>query len=351
MLPEELVSLFVAGLVMAASVVALVVGGGWVVRSGSALARRMGVSEFAVAATIVAVGTSLPELVVSVLAAAGGHPDIAVGNVFGSNIANVGLVLGLSAVLSPPVKMVSPQTRITLWLYLALVGALGLSLWIVPELNWVHGVFLLLGMGSLVWWLYRKSTGDPSGTEVVDGEGNPSFAHRFWVRLLSRERFDALSARVSPESSLAGAIVVLSLGLGLLVVGGKGFVDGAVVMAKAFGLPELVIGLVMVAVGTSLPEVAVSTVAAARGRGDMSIGNVVGSNLFNLLLVLGVSSLVYPIHIDLRDRTSLMTYVAMFVMGLLMAFPFLFGKRRYMGRRYGAFLLLLYGGVVVFWFV
>jgi cation:H+ antiporter len=255
-------------LLLALGSVGLYFGAEWLVRGASGLARAMGVSRLAVGLTVVAYGTSMPELVVSLVSAVEGKSALALGNVMGSNIANLGLILGLTAIISPP-DVQSGLMRRELPTVLLTVGALPLVLW-NGVIGRVEGAALLVGAVAFTRVTLKAVT--PAGapkhtdTEPPPREGRPALA----------------------------AFAVL--GLALLLGGGKLFVDGAVGLALRFGMSERLVGLTVVAVGTSLPELAASLVAALRGESEIAVGNVLGSNIFNVLLILGVTALAHPIE-------------------------------------------------------
>jgi len=252
-------ALLVLGLVL------LVAGADALVRGASRLASAAGVSPLVVGLTVVAFGTSAPELVVSVSGALGGSPDVAVGNVVGSNIFNVLFILGLSATITPLVVQVR-LVRIDVPL-MVLVSVLALAASWDGRVSRVEGLALVAGL--VAWTAYTLRTARGEGAS--GGGGGVTGAGR---------RLPA-----------AGVAVV---GLVVLVVAARLCVAGAVGVARALGVSELVIGLTVVAAGTSLPEVAASVVAALRGERDLAVGNVVGSNLFNLLGVLGAAAAVAP---------------------------------------------------------
>jgi cation:H+ antiporter len=222
---------------------------------------------------VVSIGTSAPELVVSLLAAVGGSPDLATGNVLGSNLANIGLILGTAAILTPLV--VARQV-------------------VVREVPWMLGVTLLLF--PLLWDLRvgRFEGGVLSGALLL---------YLYFLFRVTRD--DGGLPVPVPEDGLAETGYfrpIASVGAGTvgLVLGGRAIVRGATALASELGIPEVIVGLSVVAVGTSLPELATTVVAAARREADLAVGNVVGSNIFNLTLVLGATALVRPIQIDPR---------------------------------------------------
>lgn len=248
--------------------VGLYFGAEWLVRGASGLARAMGVSRLAVGLTVVAYGTSMPELVVSLVSAVDGKSALALGNVMGSNIANLGVILGLTAIISPP-NVQAGLIRRELPTVLLTVGVLPLVLW-NGVIGRVEGAALLLGAIAFTRVTLKAVT--PSGApKHTDTEPPPRHS----------------------RPALAAFVV---LGLALLLGGGKLFVDGAVGLALRFGMSERLVGLTVVAVGTSLPELAASLVAALRGESEIAVGNVLGSNIFNVLLILGVTALAHPIE-------------------------------------------------------
>lgn len=250
--------------------VLLVVGAEALVRGASRLAATLGISPLVIGLTVVAFGTSAPELSVSVASALGGDPDVAVGNVVGSNIFNVLVILGLAALIAPLV--VSQQlVRIEVPLMIG-VSALVWLLAIDDSLGRFDGALLFAGIIVYTVWAIRRS--------------------RRESREVQEEYAEEFSETDETPSSLlldTGKVVV---GLALLVLGARWFVDGATEFAETLGVSDLVIALTVVAAGTSMPELVTSVVASIRGERDIAVGNVVGSNLFNILAVLGLTGLV-----------------------------------------------------------
>ncbi len=258
---------------------ALLFGGGeFLVRGAVGLSRRLGLSPLLVGMTIVAWCTSAPELVVSVGAALNGRPDIAIGNVVGSNIFNVLGVLGVSAIVAPIV--LSPaELRRDLAVMVA-SAALLVPFALAGEIGRVAGALFVVATAAYVALSYRSEARDPSSPSAV---------------LHERE-----AAEPSAAGSAGRAVLLLAAGLAALVVGSRFLVVGASDIARTFGVSEAVIGLSLVAVGTSLPELATSVIAAVRRHPDVAVGNVVGSNIFNVLGILGLTALVRPVGVSER---------------------------------------------------
>lgn len=247
---------------------ALVVGAEWLVRGAARLAAALGVSPLVIGLTVVAFGTSSPELAVSVQASWSGQADLALGNVVGSNIFNVLLILGISAVITP-LAVARQLLRLDVPVMI-----------VVSALTWVLGCDGSIGRGD--------------GLLLVTG----LLLYTGWLIRTSRREVAAEKAGLPPDELAAAGggrvvvdLVLVVLGLAALVLGSRWLVQGAVALATALGVGEMVIGLTIVAAGTSLPEVAASIAAAVRGQRDIAVGNVVGSNIFNILAVLGLSSL------------------------------------------------------------
>lgn len=299
--------LFVGGLM-------LYFGAEWLVRGGAGLALAMGVRPLVIGLTVIAYATSAPELVVSTLATWQGKSEVALGNVVGSNIANIGLILGLTALIATP-STDGRLARREIAVLIVATLALPLSL-LDGVLDRIEATLFLLG--SLAFTLlalrWSRQDGMPEEPEEL-------------TRGLSKRRLAFL----------------LAFGLVVLVAGGQLFVKGAVRIALDFGVSERVVGLTIVAVGTSLPELAASLVAAARGHAEMAVGNVVGSNIFNLLLVLGAAGLLLPIQAQLSTWK-----VDLVVMGALTAFcAFSLRRHRTITRLEGALLTAAYLGFVL----
>ena len=283
----------------------------------AALARRMRVSDLTIGLTVVSFGTSAPELVVNVAAGLGGTTDLAVGNVLGSNIVNIFLILGVSALIMP-----LQVTSETVWreIPMAFLAAVVLAV--------LAGDRLLDGATAAV--ISRSD-----GLVLLC-----FFAVFIYYTIGSAMKDHASIGNTPAKQPTAGrAAVYLFLGLAGLVVGGQWIVNGAVSLSRALGISEIFIGLTVVALGTSLPELATSAMAAYKGNADIAVGNVVGSNIFNILFVLGVSAFIRPLPLE-AGRVLDMGVVA--AAGLLL-FAFMFTGGRYLVDRWeGALMILLY---------
>ena len=241
-------------------------GAEFIVKGGSQLARYFGLSPIVIGLTVVAFGTSLPELVVSIVAAIGGSSPIAIGNVVGSNIANVGLVLGISSLIFP-IKINLSQIKNDLIIYI-FVCLMFSAFCMNGSISRQEGLILFLSVLIYTWYSFYYSSSKNNDEDVNDK--NPSNLQMLFILIIS-------------------GITLLSFGANL-------FVKGAIDIARYFGISEIVIGMTIVALGTSLPELATSVIASFRKEHAISIGNIVGSNLFNLLSVIGIVSLVSPIE-------------------------------------------------------
>lgn len=255
--------------------VVLTAGGEILVRGATGLARTIGLSSLVVGLTVVSFATSAPELAVTVQGAVGGTPGIAVGNVVGSNIANVLFVLGICALVLP----LSVGSRLVKTDIPVMAGFCVLALVMVLDgsISRIDGAILLIGLVVYVSVTIVLSRKEP--TAAIGPESHS------W-------------AGPSPRISPARAVLLIAVGVALLVVGARFLVSGAIDIATAIGVSDLVIGLTIVSVGTSLPEIAASLIAVVRGERDLAVGNVVGSCLFNIGAVFGIASLIAPIPVE-----------------------------------------------------
>ena len=279
---------------LAAGLAALFLGGEMLVRGAASLGRHVGLSPLVSGLTIVAFGTSAPELAVSLQAAMSGIAGLAVGNVVGSNICNIALILGMTALIRPP-RVEAKLIRLDVPIMIACSIVLAVLL-LDAQISRIEGAALTIGLAIYIAYTI--------------------IAARDASRRVEREFAEALPA--APCSPPVSALLLV-VGLGALIFGSDLFVDGAAGLAESFGVPPAIVGLSIVAIGTSLPEIATTVVAAIRGHPDMAVGNIVGSNIFNLLGILGITSLVHPVAqgavtgIDI----GVMIVVAMLVLPLM----------------------------------
>jgi len=284
-------------LLVVASLVVLYFGADFLVKGSSSLAVRLGISPLVVGLTVVAFGTSAPELLVSVQSALEGNPGIAVGNVMGSNIFNVCAILGISAMIYPlrvNPRLIRLDAPVMLAATLLFVGIFH------------NGSF---GRWAGIYCVYKAKRG-----EVVEGD-----------------------EEIKPTKSWMLDVVLVIAGLALLVWGSGLLVDNAVIIAKALGWSEAVIGLTIVAAGTSMPELATSVVAALKKRTDIAIGNVIGSNIFNLLAVLGLTATIAPVETNQINWTDMLVMLGT----SLLLLPFMRTGFK-IGRGEGGVLLVIY---------
>lgn len=311
-------------LCLVGGLVLILLGANYLTDGASALARKMGVSDLMVGLTVVAFGTSMPEFVISLVSAIDGSAELAIGNVVGSNIANILLIGGLTALVHPIPVEKSVMTReipmvviasivLTAMACAPFLDGQGLS----ALIDRADGIILLL-----FFVVFMRITLSGAKTAVPDDPSEQQGAEKKSLKLWL-------------------AIVYIAGGLAGLIFGGQWFVDGASDIAKAMGVSEALIGLTIVAVGTSLPELATSVVAAAKGSTGMAIGNIVGSNIFNILFVLGATAVVRPLS---SGGISYVDYCVMTLSAIIFwIMGWLVGKRT-ITRGEGALLLGLYAG-------
>ena len=305
-------------LLLIAGLVLVLVGAEAIVDGASALARRWGISEFVIGLTIVAIGTSAPEMVVSFISAIENNSDLAVGNIIGSNIFNTALILGLSAIIAP-VAITRGNLRRDIPVNIgitALLIILGLknTLFGIGEdgLSRVEGIVFL---ALFAWYMISSFVHDKDN--------------------LVEEEEEASDAKPKP---LAAAILYLIAGILALVYGGRLFVDHAQVIARMAGLSDKFIAITVLAAGTSLPELATSCIAAAKGKGQLALGNVLGSNVFNILLILGGSAVIHPLSMG---NITYIDYTAIFMCALSLVLFSWTGTRNRIDRLEGVVLVLI----------
>ncbi len=311
------VLLLILGFVM------LIKGSDWLVKGASALAKTYKVPDIVIGLTIVSFGTSMPELLVSLLAANSGATDIAVGNVLGSNIANVLLILGVAAIIYP-LRVKRKTTWIEIPISLAAAILLGLlahfgfeSLPGQAKIGRGDGIIMLIAFAAFMWYIF----------DLVKKGKDAAF----------EEHFETMQGWK--------CTVYIIAGIAVMGYGGKLSVDAAILLARSWGVSEALIGLTIVAVGTSLPELATSAVAAWKKQTDIAVGNVVGSNIFNILWILGVSASIKP----LPFRSEINFDFAITIASSLLLFLFMFvGKRHELDRWKGLFFVAVYIAYVIY---
>jgi cation:H+ antiporter len=300
--------------------VVLVLGADWLVNGASALAKKYKVSDLAIGLTIVAFGTSAPELVVNVFAAAQGHHDIVLGNIIGSNNFNLLVILGIAGLITPLVVQSS-----TVWKEIPFSLLAVAMLYIFANdlftdgpgvISRIDGIVLLVFFALFLWYVAKQLKSDPHESEVP------------------HKKYSALKMTLLIVGGLAG-----------LVIGGRLVVTSAVEMARVFGMSEKLIGLTIVAAGTSLPELATSVVAALKKNNDIAVGNIIGSNIFNIFLILGLSSVIQPVSFSTVFNADLL----LLTFGTLLLFIAMFtGKSHRLDRWEAAILLMMYIGYTVY---
>lgn len=308
-------------LLLIAGLALVLIGAEALIDGASGLARRWGISEFVIGLTIVALGTSAPEMVVSFISAVEHNSDMAIGNIIGSNIFNTALILGLSAVIAPVIITRSNLRRdipvnIGITVLLIVLGLKHTLFGIGQDgLSRVEGaVFVAL----FIWYMVSSFLHDKEN-------------------LLVEESLEEVGEKVKPMG-IFKAILYLAAGIAALIFGGRLFVDHAQVIARMAGLSDKFIAITVLAAGTSLPELATSCIAAAKGKGQLALGNILGSNTSNILLILGGSALINPLSMG---NISMIDYAAVFVCALSLVLFSWTGKRNSIDRFEGVILVLI----------
>ena len=304
----------------------VVIGADWLVDGSVSIAKRSGISEYVIGATIVGIGTSMPELAVSFFAALKGNADIAIGNVAGSNMANTLLILGITALISP-IAFTRQNLRRD-----------------IPITFGVSVLLALFALDTIIWKSAANKIVRPEAIFLL-----LLFAGYMWLNFKQDKASAGPSCEVPDEAQekpmgLFKSIAMIVIGLGLLILGGNIFVDSGTNIAKALGVSDSLIAISMMAVGTSLPELATCIIAAAKKNNQLALGNILGSNISNILLIVGVSGTVVPLNINAQSFISLMLLPASIVVLWLTSFTF---KRKTLDRFDGAILVLLYAAYIV----
>ena len=301
-------------IIIAVSLVGIVLGADWLVDGAVSIAKKYKVSDFVIGAAIVGIGTSMPELTVSFSGALQGNSDVAIGNVVGSNIFNVMGILGVTALFFPiAIQKQNMKFEIPVCIALSVILTL-LSFDFFTEMNkpqiaWYDGLVLLAIFVVFMWYSFRRDKLNPSKAEPAQKE---------------------------KPMALWKAAALIAVGLGVLILSCDFFVDNAIIIARRWGMSEAVISITLIACGTSLPELAASVVAACKKNTQMALGNIVGSNIFNIALILGLSSQVTAL-----DSTNI-TIVDYSVMILAAVLPLIWGIKGRIGRVSGSMMLLMF---------
>lgn len=305
--------------------VCLVVGGEFLVRGASKLAIGLGIPSVVIGLTVVAFGTSTPELAVSLEAALNGNADIAVANVVGSNLFNTLFILGVSALISPLIihsQMISREVPV-------MIGA-SILLWFFSlngHIGFWEGIILFSGIILYTGWLVIEALKQKKEDKNLQHECDQEFS----------------ASKTTPKEILVSLALIVG-GLGIVMYGADVLVEGAVNLARVLGVSDTVIGLTIVAAGTSLPEVVASTIATIKGERDIAVGNVVGSNIYNILAILGVTGFVSGLNVN----PGMLNFDIPLNIGVAILCWIVFRRARLMGRWEGLLFLLLYMGYTAY---
>jgi cation:H+ antiporter len=311
-----------------------VYGAQFLVDGGVAVAKRFNIPTLVIGSTVVAFGTSMPEFTVNMHSAFSGNTDLALGNILGSNIFNICMIFGIVCLITPlAIKKDAASKDFPMCLIAAIiVGVAGNQLYLdkikFHELMLSDGIVFLLFFAIFMYYIYDEAASGAAHQHAA-GAGSSGSTEE-----TGKEK------TISPLKS----IVYIVLGLAGLVFGGEFIVDGATGLAKNFGLSERVIGLLIVGPGTSFPELIASIVAARKGSADMVVGNVLGSNIFNIFFTLGATALIRPVPLDLALNMAVLFNIA--VTFLLVIYVW-FSRKKQLGRGIGVFLLLSYVGYII----
>lgn len=300
--------------ILLAGLLMILFGANWLVDGSSSIAKRFGISEFVIGLTIVGIGTSTPEMVVSFLSSIQGKADMAIGNIVGSNIFNTMMILGVTALISPltitagnlkkdiPLNIIVTVILIILGMNLTLFGHGA------DQLSRIDGAILLGIFAWYLWSSFKEDTPDAEGEEGIK------------------------------EYSNAISILLVIAGLASLIIGGRLFVNSATELAKMFGVSDKFIAITVMAAGTSMPELATCVVAALKGRGQLALGNILGSNISNILLILGGSALINPLSFSGMSNVDLGAVLISAIFILASAYLF---KKKSLDRFEGIILILM----------
>lgn len=313
--------IFIQIVILLFGLILILGGANYLVEGSSNIAKRFGISEFVIGLTIVGIGTSTPEMVVSFISAFKGNSDMAIGNIIGSNIFNTMMILGITAIISPLVITKNNLKRdiplnIVVTLLLILLG-MNFTIFKIGTsdlLSRLEGIILLLIFAWYLWRSFKKDSDDQSSDETEDNIGN---------------------------TNMLVSTIMITGGLAGLIFGGRLFVDSATSIAKIFGVSDKFIAITVMAAGTSMPELATCVVAALKGKGQLALGNVLGSNISNILLILGGAALINPLSF------SGMTYIdltAVMISAIFIFLSALLFRKKCLDRIEGILLLLMEAG-------
>jgi cation:H+ antiporter len=313
-------------LLLAAGLVLILMGANWLVDGSTSIARKTGMSEFVIGLTIVGIGTSTPEMVVSFISAFQGKSEMALGNVIGSNIFNILMILGVTTLISPitmsrqnrvkdiPMNIIVTGVLILLWVVHSLLG-IGEN-----EISRFEGALMLAACAAYLWMMFRSGSND---TEEASEEQNKTYST--WMSLL-----------------------MIVAGLVSLVGGGRFFVNSATYIAQALNLSEKFIAITIMAAGTSLPELATCIVAARKGRNQMALGNILGSNISNILMIVGGAAVISPLSLHAISTVDL---AVMLIAGLVLLASAYTIKKDRIDRREGLIFILIEVAYMVWLFI
>ena len=312
--------LFVLGFVV------LIKGADLLVEGASSIGKRFRISDIVIGLTIVSFGTSLPELVVNLFASFNGSADLALGNIFGSNVANILLILGVSAVIFPlPITRNTYFSEIPFSLIATLlVGFLANATLFSNDLD-SDQLFISRGDGVVLLFFFTLFLG--------------------YVYIVSKQKKSGYEIEVVVDQPLRRSVLLILVGMVGLYFGGTWVVDGAIHVAKEFGLSESLIGLTVVAIGTSLPELVTSIMAALRKNADIAVGNAIGSNIFNLLWILGLSAVIKPLGFQVINNTDILMII---IASTLLIMAVVIGKKPVISRWEGGYFILAYIAYMIF---
>lgn len=308
----------------------LLLGANYLVDSSVAIAKRAKISNFIIGLTIVGIGTSAPELFVSIQSALTGHGDIAMGNVVGSNITNLLLILGVTAVICPfAIEKQTHRSDIPFSIFAAVLLTMfvndslnpGIDENILSRLD--GGVFLIIFISYFIYTLFIKAKNPQEAKEEMDQDATSSLEGKKPVLLW----------------------VIAAVSLGALLCGGQLFLDSAINLARAWGMSEAVISITIVAVGTSLPELITSVLAACKNNPQLALGNILGSNVFNILMILGLTASITPIHVEGINAIDFMVMIGATVATFIVTYTF---KKKKFDRAEGVIFLLCYVAYTIY---